>query len=187
MEIWRVTPARIWGSIVKDRPLGNSHTDCVPTRAHTHGHWWAWALRACFQACLTIEYIPLWDFHQSVLVNMIASMIGYTTSNVTCWFVDHSDHHQAAGCGILHHPLDLGNGCTWEGGLWSALRPLLRMVDCWHVGNGGGIATARCWDSRSGGCAMTVPPWLIVFGSGMKGVCTVSFSHAWSWGWTCWF
>jgi len=143
---YTLTASRVCGSIIRDGPLGNWHTDGVPTGAPAKARWRSWASMASFQASSTIEYFSSEMICQGVFVNTMASMNLFATSKVAfwCW-------------GTLWSPPAFGWGTFWSPtALWSRSacttsdsRDML-MTDFWRLSNGGAIAPAGCRRFGSG-------------------------------------
>ena len=162
---YTLTASRVCGSILRDGPPGNWHTDGAPTGAPANARCRSWASMASFQASSTIEYFSSEMIGQGVFVNTIASMNRFATSKVAfwCW-------------GTLWSPLALGSGsaCTT-----SDSRDML-MTDFWRLSNGGAIAPAGCRRFGSGARAITVSARLRFFGGGTLVVRIVWSWRAWS-------
>jgi len=168
---YTLTASRVSGSILRDGPPGNWHTDGAPTAAPANGRWRSWASMASFQASSTIEYFSLEMIGHGVFVNTIASMNHFPTSKVAFWCSGTLWSPPAFGWGAFWFAPALGGGsaCTT-----SDKRDML-MADFWSLSNGGAIAP-----TGSGVRAMTVSVRLCSSGSGTLVVRIVLSRRAWS-------
>jgi len=181
---YTLTASRVCGLILRDGPLGNWHTDGVPTGAPANACWRSWAPMASFQTSSTIEYISSDMIRQGVFVNTIGSMNSFATSKVALWCWGTLWSPPAFGWGTYLSPPALGSGsaCTM-----SDSHDIL-VVDFWRLSNSRAGAPAGCCRFGSGVRAMTVLARLHFVGSGTLVVRNVLSRHAWSRCRTpCWF
>jgi len=171
----KLAAAHVRGSIWRDGPPHNWHTDGVPTGVPANAHWQSWASMASVQASSTSEYLSPVNIGQGVFVNMIVSMNLFTTSKVTIWCWGTVWSALAVGCGTFWTLLDLRRGSAWAHCAQLNSDNLLRRVDFWLLSSGGAIAPPGFGECRSGGHAMTALARLKFFSSGTIVVC-VDFS-----------
>jgi len=103
----RLTASRVGGSIFRDGPPGNWHTDGVPTGAPANARWPSWASIASFQGSSTIQYLSSDNIGQGVFMNTIAFMNLFATSKVAFWCWGPFWSLLSLGCGLFWSPLDL--------------------------------------------------------------------------------
>jgi len=165
-HIPRLTNPHVCWSISKDGPPGNGRTDRITIGAPANACRWSWSSMAHVQASSTIEYLSSDNVDQGVLVNMMASMISFATSQVAipCWGTFWSA--EAMGCWTFCSPLDMGSGSAWDEGDWSDSDNLLRRVDILHLVSGGAIAQDGLREFGRVGRAMSVSVRLLYFRNG---------------------
>jgi len=159
---YTLTASRVCGSILRDWPPANWHTDGIPTGAPANARWWPWGSMASFQASSTIKYFSSEMIGQGVFINTSSSMNHFATSKVAflCWGMLWSP--PAFGCKTFWSPPVLGSRSACK---TSDLRDML-MVDFWCLSNGGAMALTGCHRFGSGVRAMTILARLHFFASG---------------------
>ena len=156
--------SRVSGSILRDGPLGNWHTDRIPTGAPANARGQSWASMASCQASSTMEYFSSEMISLGVIANTIASINRFATSKLAFWCCGTLWSPLAFGWGTFWSPSALGSGSAWAGTM-SDSRNML-MVDFWRFSNGGDKALAGCRGFGSEGRAMTVSAQFCFFHCG---------------------
>jgi hypothetical protein len=82
---YTLTTSRVCGSILRNGPLGNWHTDGAPTGAAANARCRSWASMASCQALSTVEYFSSEMIGLGVCVITIASINRFATSKVAFW------------------------------------------------------------------------------------------------------
>jgi len=173
------TAPRVYGSILRDGPLGNWQRDGVPTGTPANAPWRSWAPMASYKASSTIKYVSSEMIGRGVFQNMIASMNRFAMFKVAFSI-----------CGTLRSPPTFGWGTFWSPPAFgsrsacttSDSRDVL-MVEFWHFSNDGSIALTACRRFGSGVRAMTVSAQLHLFRSGTIVIRMILSWRAWS---RCW-
>jgi len=134
---------------------------------------------ASFQASSTIEYLTLDNHSQRLIVDTIASMNHFATSNVAFWCWGTFWSALALGCGPFWSPLGLGCGTIWADGTRSDLVDFLRRAVCCLLSSGGAIDPGGCRECGSWGHPITVSALLHFFGKGAHVGCNDLSRPAW--------
>jgi len=162
---------QVCGSIFRDGPPGNCHTDGVLTVAPANARCTFWTLMGSFQALSTLEYFSSELIGQRVFVNTIASINRLPISMVPIWCSGTLRYPLAFGSRTLLSPPALGTGSAWAGKMSDSCNIL--MVDFWHLRNGGAKAPDGCRRFRTELRAMTVLARFHFIGSGTLVVCII--------------